>query len=284
MPLLTDSSGRILAATRAYGDGREAMSLNFAQSPSLFHTLQLFHGVVSWATRGVFLGERHAYIGVQIDDLFLPDDIYTGGTFRMSGSDLQAAADYQNAKRAQTVTGGLRYHWAFNGQGASSGDELTVGGDAAREQLQLDQPHLRSLRSRRADHELRDDRAQQQHQRVEPVRPEAVLGDEPGEPRLHGPHHRGGHAGAVQRRRPLRRRRHVGAGLRQPVAQRRHLQPAAAGHPDDPAAPDEPLLQRVDARPVGDRVQRHLPVVLGTRSQLRRDPRQRERRAARSTC
>src|SRR4051794_40718020 len=124
--LLTDSSGRILAATRAYGDGREAMSLNFAQSPSLFHTLQLFHGVVSWATRGVFLGERHAYIGVQIDDLFLPDDIYTGGTFRMSGSDMQAAADYQNGKRAQTVTGGLRYHWAFNGQGASSGDDLTT--------------------------------------------------------------------------------------------------------------------------------------------------------------
>ena len=69
------------------------MSLNFAQSPSLFHTLQLFHGVVSWATRGVFLGERHAYIGVQIDDLFLPDDIYTGGTYRISATDLQAAHD-----------------------------------------------------------------------------------------------------------------------------------------------------------------------------------------------
>ena len=54
IPLLTDSSGRILAATRAYGDGREALSLNFAQSESLFHTLQLLHGVVSWATRGVF--------------------------------------------------------------------------------------------------------------------------------------------------------------------------------------------------------------------------------------
>ena len=106
MPLLTDSSGRILAATRAYGDGREALSLNFAQSPSLFHTLQLFHGVVSWATRGVFLGERHAYIGVQIDDLFLPDDIYTGGTFRISAATCRPRCDYQNGKRAQTVTGG----------------------------------------------------------------------------------------------------------------------------------------------------------------------------------
>jgi hypothetical protein len=126
IPLLTDSSGRILAATRAYGDGREALSLNFAQSDSLFHTLQLLHGVVSWVTRGVFLGERHAYIGVQVDDLFLPDDIYTGGTFRMSASDLQAAQDYQNAKRAQTTTGGMRFHFAFNGQGASASDALTV--------------------------------------------------------------------------------------------------------------------------------------------------------------
>jgi len=125
--VLTDSSGGVLAATRAYGDGREAMSLNFAQSPSLEHTLQLFHGVVSWATRGVFLGERHAYIGVQIDDLFLPDDIYpnTGATYRMSANDLQNAYDYTQAKRAQAVTSGLRYHWAYNGVGLSSSDGLT---------------------------------------------------------------------------------------------------------------------------------------------------------------
>jgi uncharacterized membrane protein YgcG len=126
VPLLVDSSGRILAATRAYGDGREAMSLNFSQSPSLFHTLQLFASVVSWATRGVFFGDRHAYIGVQIDDLFLPDDIYTGGTFRMTGSELQAALTYQNAKRSQTVTGGFKYNWAFNASGASSSDSLTM--------------------------------------------------------------------------------------------------------------------------------------------------------------
>src|SRR6185436_17036927 len=109
------------------GDGREAMSLNFAQSPSLEHTLQLFHGVVSWATRGVFLGERHAYIGVQIDDLFLPDDIYpnTGATYRMSANDLQNAYDYTQAKRDQAVRSGLRYHWAYNGVGLSSSDGLT---------------------------------------------------------------------------------------------------------------------------------------------------------------
>jgi hypothetical protein len=126
VPLLTDASGRILSATRAYGDGREALSLTFAQAASLFHTLQLFHGVVSWVTRGVFLGERHAYIGVQVDDLFLASEIYTGGTYRINATDLQAALDWQNAQRAQTATSGMRYHWAFNGQGASASDALTV--------------------------------------------------------------------------------------------------------------------------------------------------------------
>ena len=117
VPLLINSAGRALAATRAYGDGREALSLNFSQAPSLFHSLQLLRGAVSWATRGVFLGQHHAYIGVQIDDLFLADDIYTGGTFRMSTSDLQASLDYQTAKRAQAVTAGFRYNMAFNGFG-----------------------------------------------------------------------------------------------------------------------------------------------------------------------
>ena len=107
----------MLAATRTYPNGREALTLNFAQAPSLFYTLQLFHGVVSWVTRGVFLGERHAYIGVQVDDFFLPDAIYTGGTYRMTTADLQAAFDDQSAKQAQPTTAGMRYHLAFNGGG-----------------------------------------------------------------------------------------------------------------------------------------------------------------------
>ncbi len=117
IPLLTDSSGRVLAATRAYADGREALVLNYAQATFLLHSLQLLHGVVSWASRGVFLGERHAYVGVQVDDFFLADAIYTGGTYRMTPSDLQAAFDWQNAKRQQAITAGMRYNFAFNGVG-----------------------------------------------------------------------------------------------------------------------------------------------------------------------
>jgi hypothetical protein len=117
VPLLVDGQGRVLAATRSYGDGREALALTFAQSPFLVHTLQLFHGVVSWATRGVFLGERHAYLGVQVDDLFLADALYAGGTYRITAGELQAALDYQNAKRQQATTADMRFQFAFNGYG-----------------------------------------------------------------------------------------------------------------------------------------------------------------------
>ena len=116
-PLLTDSSGRVLTATRAYADGREALVLTYAQAQFLVHSLRLLHGVVSWASRGVFLGERHAYVGVQVDDFLLADSIYTGGTYRMTPADLQAAFDWQNAQRQQAVTAGMRYNLAFNGLG-----------------------------------------------------------------------------------------------------------------------------------------------------------------------
>ena len=59
-----------------YPDGREALALTFAQAPYAFHTLQLGYGLVSWATRGLFVGERHAYLCAQIDDLFLASVIY----------------------------------------------------------------------------------------------------------------------------------------------------------------------------------------------------------------
>ena len=76
IPLLTDDAGNVYAATTTYPDGREALVLTFAQATYVFHTLQLGYGLVSWATRGVFVGEHHAYLSAQIDDLFLASTIY----------------------------------------------------------------------------------------------------------------------------------------------------------------------------------------------------------------
>jgi MYXO-CTERM domain-containing protein len=130
VPLLTDDAGNVFAATTTYPDGREALALTFAQAPYLFHTLQLGYGLVSWATRGLFVGERHAYLSAQIDDLFLASNIYpgTGTTYKITPADMQALADWQRARRANPLSAGLRLAWAANMWGARNGtaDPLTA--------------------------------------------------------------------------------------------------------------------------------------------------------------
>jgi len=127
-PLLADASGNIYAATRTYPDGREALALTFGQAPSYISYLELAYGLVSWATRGLFIGERHVYAVPQIDDLFLSSAIYTGGIYRITDADLQAFADWQAATQAKPLTAGFRAAFACNGAGSSSrpGDPLTA--------------------------------------------------------------------------------------------------------------------------------------------------------------
>ena len=128
IPLLVDAAGNVYAATRTYADGREALALTFAQASYLVSSLELAYGLVDWATRGLFVGERHTYAVPQIDDLFLFSDIYTGGTYRITSGDMRALANWENDKRAQPLTAGFRFAWAANGQGSQSmpGDPLTA--------------------------------------------------------------------------------------------------------------------------------------------------------------
>jgi hypothetical protein len=128
--LLSDGAGNVYAATTTYSDGREAMVLTFAQASNAFHTLQLGYGLVSWATRGLFVGERHAYLSAQIDDLFLASDLYpgTGATYRITDKDMQQLADWQNARRTHPLAAGLRLAWVANLEGSRgvASDPLTA--------------------------------------------------------------------------------------------------------------------------------------------------------------
>jgi hypothetical protein len=127
-PLLTDSEGHALAIARTWADGREAIALTFDSNPYLVHHLQLAHGLVSWATRGVFLGERHVYVSPQVDDLFLDTDQWpatdanpTGQSYRMTGDDLVATVQWQEGARTHALLRAFRYSMAFNGYGSTSG-------------------------------------------------------------------------------------------------------------------------------------------------------------------
>lgn len=120
-PLLTDSQGHALALVERYTDGRENLALTFDSSPHLLHTLVLSYGLVDWVTRGVFIGERHAYITAHVDDVFYGNDLYLGGEYRMTGDDLGAVVSWQRALRQQPTTAALRLDMVFNGEGSLAG-------------------------------------------------------------------------------------------------------------------------------------------------------------------
>jgi hypothetical protein len=135
-PLITDSSGNVFGAITTYGDGREILALTFDSNPNLLQALVFGYGLVNWATRGMFVGERHVYMSPQVDDVFIADDKWvagtscalvghdqgandTGPTIRMTGDDLRTAAAWQLSKNLQPTTANFRLTMAFNGWGAT---------------------------------------------------------------------------------------------------------------------------------------------------------------------
>ncbi len=124
-PLLRDAAGHALAAIYTATDGREQLQLLFRQSTSRMHSYEFLHGVLGWVTGGTYLGERRIEMGIQVDDFFLASDLYSGGTYRMTAADLQAARAWELSRRATPTTPAFRLTWAFNGSGADDGDGLT---------------------------------------------------------------------------------------------------------------------------------------------------------------
>ena len=247
--MLVDAAGNVYAVVVHYTDGREALALTFAQATYLTPYLELAYGLVSWATRGLFVGERHVYAVPQIDDLFLASDIYTGGTYRINDADLQALADWQTATRAQPLTAGFRLAWAVNGQGSQSmpGDPLTakalaLGPTFSWINHSWDHPILDGLSY--AD-VLDGVHAQRHLLRGLGLTPYATANAVT--PSISGlasadamqAIHDAGHSPD--------RERHLRAGAEQPLAERRPLERASAVGPRDPPHPDQPRLRRLAA-------------------------------------
>jgi len=119
--LMNDAQGHALALLRNYPDGRKVMSMTFDGNFFLVHSLALSYGAIRWVTGGLFVGERHAYVTPQIDDIFLDNDIYsaTPKTYRITGTDWTALTTWQTQKHADPRTAQLLLHMAFNGQGTT---------------------------------------------------------------------------------------------------------------------------------------------------------------------
>jgi hypothetical protein len=121
-PALT-AGNHVLGVVSTSADGRERAALTFSSNEFLPQTDMLGHGLVRWATRGVFVGELRHWINADVDDWFNhTDHLYADGHletdpgFRLSGSDAASASAQQNALRSgYPVAAGYTLNLPYNG-------------------------------------------------------------------------------------------------------------------------------------------------------------------------
>ena len=128
-------------STAGTNAGSTYLTLTFDSNQNMLHAMVLGYDLVKWVTKGMFLGAKKAYLSPQVDDVFIPDDLYdkqvTGcypttsfssdpvlnfaadpcPTLRITSTDLQALYNWQTKLNAQPQTAGFRTTLAFNGVG-----------------------------------------------------------------------------------------------------------------------------------------------------------------------
>jgi hypothetical protein len=126
---MTDGAGNALIASVASPDGREVATVTFDSATWVINSSALYHGLVNWVSRGLLVGQRHTYVTAQIDDVFLADDIYTGGEYRQDANDWNATIAWQQNFNQRPSGTHFRFDMAFNGLGTEPGqyvpDDLT---------------------------------------------------------------------------------------------------------------------------------------------------------------
>jgi len=126
-PLLVDGDGHVLMSSRIGPDGRETLAMTFDSNPFLLHHVILAHGLVEWVTRGIYLGEYRVYLTPQVDDLYNDNDLFGGGSYRMSATDVVTMQTWQLGVQAIGGNGAFRLAFPFNGSFSTLLDLLSLG-------------------------------------------------------------------------------------------------------------------------------------------------------------
>jgi hypothetical protein len=138
-PIMTALGGIVGVITKK-ADGREYLALTMDNNYFLMHSLILKYGLINWVTRGVFLGARKAYFTPQIDDIFIPADLFDQTIaacrpsafigdpasqsvcprqLRISGLDMLGVEMFQMSLRAQPQFANFKVYMAFNAFGTT---------------------------------------------------------------------------------------------------------------------------------------------------------------------
>ncbi len=130
--LVTDGEGDSLLGVYRHAEGREELVGTFDGNQYQVQSQLLRHGELAWVTRGTYLGSQRNYLEMQVDDIFLPDDVWDTTTHttdynpedavRMRSEDVTRAVEWSNAR-------GLRLDMVFNGGGSVAYREEHAGSD-----------------------------------------------------------------------------------------------------------------------------------------------------------
>lgn len=122
-PLLQTAEGDVLAAIHTRDDGSEVLVVTMDSGPWSVHSQLLEFGIVSWLSRGVFLGARRIYLSPHIDDVFLASALWTDGDgqprYRMTADDVGNLVAWSAGLPDRLPAGSsVVTQLAFNGVGA----------------------------------------------------------------------------------------------------------------------------------------------------------------------
>jgi hypothetical protein len=135
VPVMTTASGVVAALNVTPADGREVLSLTMAHNPYLTHSVLLSYGLIRWVSRGMFLGEKQMYFATHVDDVFIPNDVWSPAQnansltaqFRLRPSDLDKTVTWQkNFRLSHSRFSSFKLDFLFNG--LPFNDELPGGG------------------------------------------------------------------------------------------------------------------------------------------------------------
>ena len=137
-PLLVDDDhpDEALVSHIAYADGREVLFSSINQGDWLFHSQLMAYEFLNFATSGLFIGARQAYLIIHNDDLFLPDALWNPKTnenfpedeqtYRLTAKEVELVVEAQNRFRDEhPLASEIFTQLAFNAVLADDDDPLT---------------------------------------------------------------------------------------------------------------------------------------------------------------
>jgi hypothetical protein len=119
--LVAGPEGSALVGVYAHPEGREEMVQTFDSNPFQLQSQLLRHGQLAWVTRGTYLGDQRNYLELQVDDLFLPDDVWDVATHTTNfapAAAIRMTPDDTARAVAWSQSTGLRMDMVYNGGGS----------------------------------------------------------------------------------------------------------------------------------------------------------------------